>query len=109
MIEAAGQVHVAPPLYDYLVRITAATRTAPGVRLGASPRAGLALLRAMRARAASGGRAYAVPDDVKALAEPVLAHRLVITPEAELAGLTASDVVREVLASVPVPQPRAGT
>jgi MoxR-like ATPase len=108
MIEVAGQVHVAPPLFDYLVRVTAATRTAPGVRLGASPRAGLALLRAVRAKAAAGGRAYAVPDDVKALADPVLAHRLVITPEAELAGRTASDVVREVLASVPVPQPRAG-
>jgi MoxR-like ATPase len=107
MIEVAGQVHVAPPLYDYLVRVTAATRDAPGVRLGASPRAGLALLRAVRARAAAASRGYAVPDDVKALAVAVLAHRLVITPEAELAGQTGTDVVREVLASVPVPQPRA--
>jgi MoxR-like ATPase len=107
MIEVAGQVHVAPPLYDYLVQVTAATRNAPGVRLGASPRAGLALLRAVRARAAAAGRGYAVPDDVKALAVAVLAHRLVITPEAELAGRTGADVVREVLASVPVPQPRA--
>ena len=107
MIQVAAQVHVAPPLYDYLVQVTAATRTAPGVRLGASPRAGLALLRTVRARAASAGRGYAVPDDVKALAVSVLAHRLVITPEAELAGRTGPDVVREVLASVPVPQPRA--
>jgi MoxR-like ATPase len=107
MIEVAGQVHVAPPLYDYLVQVTAATRTAPGVRLGASPRAGLALLRTVRARAAAAGRGYAVPDDVKALAVAVLAHRLVITPEAELAGRTGADVVREVLASVPVPQPHA--
>jgi MoxR-like ATPase len=78
------------------------------VRLGASPRAGLALLRAVRARAAAAGRSYAVPDDVKALAAPVLAHRLLLTPEAELAGRTGAEVVREVLASAPVPQPRAG-
>jgi len=108
VMEAAAAVHVAAPMYDYLVKVTAATRNAPGVRLGASPRAGLALLRAVRARAGLTGRAFAVPDDVKALAAPVLAHRLVLTPDAELAGHTATDVVREVLASVPVPQPRAG-
>jgi MoxR-like ATPase len=108
MIRLADQVHVAPALYDYLVRVTAATRTAAGVRLGASPRASLALLRAIRGRAAAAGRAFTVPDDVKALAVPVLAHRLVLTAEAELGGRTGPDVVREVLASVPVPQPRTG-
>jgi MoxR-like ATPase len=108
IVEQARRVHVAQPLYDYLVRVTAATRTASGVRLGASPRAGLALLRAVRARAAAAGRSYAVPDDVKHLAGPVLAHRLLLTTDAELAGRTATGVVNEVLATVPVPQPRAG-
>ena len=108
IVEFTRQVHVAQPLYDYLVRVTAATRTAGGVRLGASPRAGLALLRAVRARAAAAGRTYAVPDDVKHLAVPVLAHRLLLTPDAELAGRSAADVVSETLATVPVPQPRAG-
>jgi MoxR-like ATPase len=108
IIDFTRRVHVAPPLYDYLVRVTAATRGASGVRLGASPRASLALLRAVRARAAAAGRTYAVPDDVKGLAVPVLAHRLLLTPDAELAGRTAAGVVTEALATVPVPQPRAG-
>jgi MoxR-like ATPase len=107
-VEFTRGVHVAGPLYDYLVWVTAATRAASGVRLGASPRAGLALLRAVRARAAAAGRTYAVPDDVKHLAAPVLGHRLLLTPDAELAGRTAADVVSEALATVPVPQPRAG-
>ena len=68
-----------------------------------SPRATLSLLRVARARAAAHGRAYVVPDDVKALAEPVLAHRLVVTPEAQLQGITSADALREVLATVPVP------
>jgi MoxR-like ATPase len=108
IVEQARRVHVAQPMFDYMVRVTAATRTASGVRLGASPRAGLALLRAVRARAAAAGRNYAVPDDVKHLAVPILAHRLLLTPDAELAGRTATDVVNEALATVPVPQPRAG-
>jgi MoxR-like ATPase len=108
IVDFVRRIHVAPPLYDYLVRVTAATREASGVRLGASPRASLALLRAVRAKAAAAGRTYAVPDDVKELAVPVLAHRLVLTPDAELAGRTAADVITEALATVPVPQPRAG-
>ncbi|HEX2312239.1 MAG TPA: MoxR family ATPase, partial [Thermomonospora sp.] len=79
MIDFAGRLHVAPPLYDYLVRVVAATRTHQDVRLGASPRAGLALLRAARVRAAAAGRSYLVPEDVKALAVPVVAHRLIVT------------------------------
>jgi MoxR-like ATPase len=103
-IQVAAQVQVAEPLYDYLVRITAATRSLPDVRLGASPRGSLALLRAIRVRAASQSRAYALPEDAKALAGHVLAHRLILTPEAELSGRTGADVIAEVLATVPVPQ-----
>ncbi|MES4891772.1 MoxR family ATPase [Streptomyces sp. NPDC096012] len=103
-IQAATRVRVAEPLYDYLVRVVAATRSLPDVRLGASPRGSVALLRAVRVRAASQGRAYALPEDVKALAGHVLAHRLILTPEAELSGRTGADVIAEVLATVPVPQ-----
>jgi MoxR-like ATPase len=68
-----------------------------------SPRATLALQRVARARAAADSRAYVVPDDLKALADPVLAHRLLVTPEAQLSGATAADVLAEVLHAVPVP------
>jgi MoxR-like ATPase len=104
LIGVASRIHVAPALYDYLVTVVAATRTAPGVRLGASPRASVALLRAVRARAGAAGRAFATPSDVKALAVPVLSHRIVLTPESELRGRTAAEVVEETLASTPVPQ-----
>ncbi|MDF5752337.1 MoxR family ATPase [Spongiactinospora sp. TRM90649] len=108
MIEFATRIHVADPIYDYLVGVVAATRVFPEVRLGASPRASLALLRAARVRAAAAGRHYVVPEDVKALAVPVLAHRLVLSPEAELRERTAGDVVGEILAATPVPQALAG-
>ncbi|MFI0349014.1 AAA family ATPase [Actinomadura sp. 9N407] len=104
MIEFAGRLHVAPPLYDYVVRLVSATRDHPELRLGASPRASLALLRAARVRAAAAARSFLVPEDVKALAVPVIAHRLIVTPEAELRGRTGADVVGEVLAKVPTPQ-----
>ncbi len=105
----ARRIQVAPRLYDYLVRVVAATRELPEVRLGASPRGSVALLRAVRGvRAASQGRTYALPEDVKALARPVLAHRLILTPEeAELSGAADGaepDVIAEALATVPVPQ-----
>ncbi|CNG52076.1 Probable methanol dehydrogenase transcriptional regulatory protein MoxR3 [Mycobacterium tuberculosis] len=103
-IDFAQRLHVAAPLHDYLVRVVAATREHPDLRLGASPRAGIALLRAARVRAAAAGRAYLVPEDVKALAVPVLAHRLIVTPEAELRGRAGADVVGEVLQNVPTPQ-----
>ncbi|MEU3460956.1 MoxR family ATPase [Streptomyces sp. NPDC006733] len=107
-IQVATQVQVAEQLYDYIVRVVAATRTLPDVRLGASPRGSVALLRAIRVRAASRSRNYALPEDVKALAVHVLAHRLILTPEAELSGRTGADVVAEVLATVPVPQAAGG-
>jgi MoxR-like ATPase len=102
------RVRVPPPVVDYAVRVAAATRELPGVRLGAGPRGSVALVRAARVRAGARGRAYALPEDVKALAGPVLAHRLVLAPESELAGVTAADLIAEVLARVPVPQPTAG-
>jgi MoxR-like ATPase len=106
MVVTARAVHVAPALKHYLVDLAEATRRHPQVALGMSPRATLALQRAARARAAAAGRGYAIPDDVKALAEPVLAHRIAVSPDAQLAGLTSRRVVAEVLAQVPVPAAR---
>jgi MoxR-like ATPase len=100
---AARSVHVAPALKDYLVELAGASRRHPYLALGMSPRATLALQRVARARAAAHGRSYVVPDDLKALAEPVLAHRLLVTPEGQLQGITAADVLNEVLRAVPVP------
>jgi MoxR-like ATPase len=104
MIDFAGRIHVAPPLYDYVVHLVATTRQHPDIRLGASPRASLALLRAVRVRAAAAGRSFVVPEDIKALATHVIAHRLMLTPEAELRGRTPADLVAEALGRVPVPQ-----
>ncbi|MEV4106014.1 MoxR family ATPase [Nonomuraea sp. NPDC049695] len=104
MIDFASRIHVADPVYDYIVALCAATRTSPHLRLGASPRGSLALLRAARVKAAAAGRHYVVPEDVKALAEPVLAHRLILTPEAELREVTAAAALGEILAGMPVPQ-----
>ncbi len=109
MAKAVRAVHVAPSLKGYLVDLAMATRRHPRLALGVSPRAVLSLQRAGRARAAAAGRAYVVPDDLKALAEPVLAHRLLVTPEAQLAGLAAGDALAEVLKVVPVPSGPAGT
>ena len=106
MIDLARRVHVAPVLKGYLVDLAAATRRHPGAVLGVSPRATLALQRASRALAASIGREYVVPDDFKALASPILGHRLVLTPEAEHAGMSTQQILAEVLASVPVPSGR---
>jgi MoxR-like ATPase len=106
MVAAARTVHVAPALKHYLVDLADATRRHPQVQLGMSPRATLALQRAARARAAASGRSYVTPDDIKTLAEPVLAHRLVVTADAQLAGAAASRVVGEILATVPVPAAR---
>jgi MoxR-like ATPase len=106
MIDAVRQIHVAPALKSYLVDMADASRRHAGISLGMSPRATLSLMRASRARAASLGRNYVIPDDVKALAEPVLAHRLALTAEAQLAGATAGSMVEQILASVAVPTGR---
>lgn len=108
MAEVARNVHVAPPLKGYLADLAEVTRRHPSLALGMSPRATLALQRTARARAAASGRNYVVPDDMKALATSVLSHRLVLTPEARIQGITADEVVDDVLRHVPVPSPRAG-
>jgi MoxR-like ATPase len=96
--DAATRVHASDALRDYVVRVLWHTRDDPRVDLGASPRAGLMLLRAAKARAMMHGRNHALPDDVQALAEPVLAHRLVLTPES--ARTAARDVIAEAISSV---------
>jgi MoxR-like ATPase len=108
LIAAARGVHVAPSLKGYLVDIADATRRHPQLALGMSPRSTLSLQRVARGRAAAAGRTYVLPDDIKALAEPVLAHRLMVTPEGQLQGLSAGEVLAEVLASVPVPTSSTG-
>jgi MoxR-like ATPase len=103
MIAMAQAIHVAPSLKGYIVDLAEATRRRPELALGVSPRAALGLLRVARARAASQGREYVVPDDIKSIASPVLEHRLALSPEAQLRGVNRHDVLAEVLASVPVP------
>ena len=103
MIAAARAVHVAPSLKAYLVDLADTTRRHPQFALGMSPRATLSLMRVGRARAAADGRAYVLPDDLKALARPVLAHRLLVTAEAQLQGASSSDLLDEILRTVPVP------
>ncbi len=101
--ERADDVHVARPVKRYLVDLVGATRSHPDVAHGASPRATLASLNGVKARAAIRGREYVIPDDVKALAEPILAHRLVLTTDAGLSDVAAADVIADVIESVDVP------
>src|SRR5207245_1784895 len=100
---ALGRVHVAPELRGYVVDIVEATRHHRDLLLGASPRGALGLQRAARALAASIGRSYVVPDDVKLLAPAVLEHRLMLSSEAITRGVNASDVLASILESVAVP------
>ncbi|WP_220817676.1 AAA family ATPase [Amycolatopsis echigonensis] len=104
LIGTVRGVHIAPEVRRYAVDVVSATRQVPEIRLGASPRATLHLVRAARAQAALSGRDYVVPDDLHTVAVPVLAHRLVLTTEAHAARRSATDVVRAVLHRVPVPQ-----
>src|SRR6478609_5929395 len=103
MQRAIEQVHVEESLGYYIVDLTVATRTAPGVQVGASPRGSLALLKLSRCRAALAGRDYVTPDDVKEVAVPALAHRLALRPELWVERRRSDDIVRDVLDSVPTP------
>ena len=103
LIDAVRTVHLAVTLQGYMVDLAEASRRHPALLLGLSPRATLQLSRATRARAASQGREYATPDDVKAVAEPVLSHRVMLRPDAMSRGVTGNTVIREILASVAVP------
>jgi MoxR-like ATPase len=105
MIRLAQRVHVADALYAYAVRLAAATRTHPQVRVGVSPRGVIALTRAACAYALTENRGYVLPEDLKALLEPVFAHRILLSPDAQLRGVLAADVLREAIESVPVPLP----
>jgi MoxR-like ATPase len=106
MCQAVRTVHIADPLKGYMVDLAEASRNHPGLLLGLSPRATLQLARATRAHAAAHGRDYAIPDDVKAVAVPVLAHRVVLRPDAGSRGLTAELVVQDLFNAVAVPAGR---
>ncbi len=99
----AREVYVAPALRRYIVTLAERSRNHPDVYLGASPRASIMLLRAARAFAASEGRDYVIPDDVKALVIPVMAHRLLLSPEALMTGQTSMSVLTDLVQQVPVP------
>jgi MoxR-like ATPase len=102
-IEDAKRVFVEESLNRYIVALLRQTRSDNRLYLGASPRAGIALLRAAKARALVSGRDYVEPDDIKAVAPTVLAHRLILAPEARSSGLDAEDLVRSILERTPVP------
>jgi MoxR-like ATPase len=98
--ELSERVHIDDELLDYIVALAVFTRDHPQVHLGASPRASLHLMYASRARALMGGRGYVLPDDIKVLAIPVLAHRLLLSPEAELDGVPQRRIVEQALEEV---------
>jgi MoxR-like ATPase len=103
LVEAARSVYVEESLGRYVVALLRQTRVDARVYLGASPRAGIALLRVAKARALADGREFVVPDDVKEVAAPVLAHRLILAPEARSAGLGADELVADAIVHTPVP------
>ena len=108
MSDSVTGVYVAPSLKGYIVDVAEATRHERDLVLGVSPRGCLALQRAARAYAAASGRDYVTPDDLKVLAGSVLEHRLILSPEAQLRGVSAGEVLDNVLNRVPVPSVRAG-
>jgi MoxR-like ATPase len=99
-----ARITVEPAIYQYIVTLIRRTRDWPSVSLGASPRAAVGLFVAARVAAAMEGRDYLLPDDVKAVVLPVLRHRLLLKPEADLEGLTADQVIQQILSSVEVPR-----
>lgn len=107
LIRLTNRVFVADSLYTYAVRLAAGTREHKQVRVGVSPRGVIALARAAQAYALTDGRAYVIPEDVKALIEPVFAHRLLLAPDAAMRGVRAAEVLRSVVEAVPAPAPTA--
>ncbi len=103
MNEAVTRVRVVPALRRYVIDILTATRNHKAVYLGASPRAGIALVRASKALALLRGRDFVVPKDFKDLARRVLGHRIMLSPDAKVRGLSGEDVVAQLLGTVPVP------
>ncbi|GAA2645303.1 AAA family ATPase [Paractinoplanes durhamensis] len=105
MVKMAMRVHIADPLYGYAVRLAAATRNHPQVRVGVSPRGVIALTRAACAFALINSRGYVLPEDMKELIGPVFAHRVLLSADAQLRGVTAAEVLDDAIRSVPVPLP----
>ncbi|PRX47012.1 MoxR-like ATPase [Prauserella shujinwangii] len=108
-IEDVRRSHIDRAVVEYAARLTAATRDHVAVRFGASPRGSIALVRTGQALAAMAGRGFVTPDDIKDVARPVLAHRLILTAEAELSQRTPGEIVDEVLAATPAPAVNAAT
>ena len=108
LIEVVRSIHVSTDVKQYVVDLLSATRSSRDLRLGASPRSGLQLVRAARATAALDGRDYVLPDDVQALAVPVLAHRLLLTADAQVSRRSAEDVVAGLLERTPLPSAPRG-
>ena len=106
MIDHTQQIHVAPNLLEYISTLTNHTRDMTHLRLGVSPRGAISLMRAAQSLAAASGRIFVTADDVKRLAGPVLGHRMLLSSEAELDGVTSSELISSALAIVPVPQER---
>jgi MoxR-like ATPase len=102
-IEDVRQVFVSPAIQRYIIDLVGRSRQSGDVYLGASPRGSLALFRAGQARAALQGRDHVLPDDIKALAVPVLGHRIIVSPAARLRELSADRIVQEIVYSAPVP------
>jgi len=107
-ISEIDQLEVVASVNDYIVKIANATRVHPDLRLGVSTRGALTMLRVARAYAATDGRDYVTPDDVKAIAAPVTAHRMAATAEAELRGTRVEAVLADIIDAVPVPRSRTG-
>jgi MoxR-like ATPase len=105
MVRMAQRVHIADPLYTYAVRLAAATRNHPQVRVGVSPRGVIALTRAACAYALINNRGYVLPEDLKTLVGPVFAHRVLLSPDAQLRGVTAAEVLDDAVRAVAVPLP----
>ncbi len=101
-------IHVDPSIREYIVAIANATRNHQSIYLGASPRGSLALFRASQALAAMRGRGYVIPDDVKLLVKPTLAHRIIVTPAARVRSVTSSALLDEIMQTVPVPNAWVG-
>lgn len=101
--DAIMQVYVAEEIKQYIISLVTASRTHPDVYLGSSPRGSLALFRTSQARAAMAGRDYVIPDDVKALAEVTLAHRIIVGPSARIKDISSRTIVQDILAATPIP------
>jgi MoxR-like ATPase len=103
VVAEVRSAHIDPKVVEYAARLTAATREHVALRYGASPRGSIALVRAAQAIAATHGRNFVTPDDIKEVARPVLEHRLIRTSEAELNQRSTADILGEVLAAIPAP------